>query len=285
MTDDDPEPDDRDPPDDPADVRAGPGGLHVLDPDEIDDDGEGVDDRQTVLITGAAGNIGRKLSAAWDDVYDLIRLDREPDPDDPGLIAADLADPAADWGELFHGVDAVVHLAADPDELADWEALVGPNIDALFNVFHAAALAGVERLVFASSNHANGGYRDQGDGPIGVDLPPKPDGPYGATKLMGERLGRCLSETFELTFVALRLGWVQRGGNRPETLPDDWSRGLWLSDADMVRLFGLAVEADLGDRTCVVVNGMSRNRGTRWDLEPAAGLLGFEPEDDAFADS
>ena len=28
-----------------------------------------------VLITGACGNIGRKLRAAWEDVYDLILLD------------------------------------------------------------------------------------------------------------------------------------------------------------------------------------------------------------------
>jgi nucleoside-diphosphate-sugar epimerase len=118
---------------------------------------------------------------------------------------------------------------------------------------------------------------------ITPDLPPRPDGPYGATKLMGERLGRSVARAFDLSFVALRLGWIQGGENRPDTLPDDWSRGMWLSNRDLVHLFDAAVEADLGERDFLVVNGMSNNRGTRWDLA-AATLLGFEPEDDAYSE-
>ena len=45
----------------------------------------------TVLITGASGNIGRKLRTAWADVYDLVLIDRTADPDDPEVIVADLA--------------------------------------------------------------------------------------------------------------------------------------------------------------------------------------------------
>ncbi|WP_435017686.1 NAD-dependent epimerase/dehydratase family protein [Tundrisphaera sp. TA3] len=266
------------------------GGLPVLNPDEfeVDDEDEGEDEvddgPRTILITGASGNIGRKLREAWDDVYDLVLIDQEPDPDEPSLIVADLSVLDEAWMEAFHGVDAVVHLAGNPDEFAAWEDLVGPNIDATNNVFHAAALAGIERIVFASSNHAMGGYRELGDMPITVDLPPKPDGPYGGTKLMGERLGVGLAGIFEMTFVALRLGWVQVGDNRPDTLPDEWSRSLWLSNGDMVRLFTRAIEADLGDRSSTVVNGMSNNQGTRWDLASSAESIGFWPTDDAFAD-
>jgi hypothetical protein len=86
-----------------------------------------------------------------------------------------------------------------------------------------------------------------------------------------------------MTFIALRLGWVQRGENRPATLPDEWSRALWLSDADLVRLFEGAVESDVDDRDFLVVNGMSKNRGMRWDLSEAGEWLGYEPRDDAFA--
>src|SRR5205823_2417907 len=121
-----------------------------------------------------------------------------------------------------------------------------------------------------------------GDGPITIDLPPLPDGPYGATKLIGERLGQGCARAFDLTFVALRLGWVQRGANRPETLPDDWARALWLSNADLVRLFGRAVEAELDARAFVVVNGLSHNQGSRWDLAHAAAVLRYYPEDDAY---
>jgi len=127
-----------------------------------------------------------------------------------------------------------------------------------------------------------GGYRDRDDGPITVDLPPRPDGPYGASKLMGERLGKSCALAFDLSFVALRLGLVQPGANRPDTIRDDWDRALWLSDADLVRLFGRAVEAELDDRAFVVVNGLSKNRGTRWDLAHAAAVLRYDPEDDVF---
>ena len=266
--------------------------LPILDDEDEEDDGadeeldpeEIGDEPRTVLITGASGNIGRKLRAAWDDVYDLVLIDAEPDPEEPGLVVADLSEFDEEWMGLFHGVDTVIHLAANPDQHTSWEDLVGPNIDAACNVFHAAALAGVERIVFASSNHAMGGYRDLGDIAITVDLPPRPGNPYGAAKLMAERLGKSLSGVFELTFVALRLGWVQPGANRPETLPDEWNKELWLSDDDMVRLFVRAVEADLGDRSFVVVNGMSNNHGTRWDLSDSFEAIGYVARDDSFAE-
>jgi hypothetical protein len=111
-----------------------------------------------------------------------------------------------------------------------------------------------------------------------------PDGPYAVTKLVGERIGRSLGRAFDMTFIALRLGHIQEGPNRHETLPDLWARQMWLSNADLVRLFDCAVEAEIDDRSYVVVNGMSRNHGMRWDLSEAAELLGFLPEDDAFAE-
>jgi hypothetical protein len=115
-------------------------------------------------------------------------------------------------------------------------------------------------------------------------LKPLPDGPYGVTKLLGERLGRSLARAFDLTFIAIRLGWIQEGKNRPETLPHDWARQMWLSNADLIQLFDCAVEAEIEDRSFVLVNGMSRNHGMRWDLSGAAELLGFLPKDDAFAE-
>jgi nucleoside-diphosphate-sugar epimerase len=240
---------------------------------------------RTILITGASGNIGRKLREAWEDVYDLVLLDVAPSEDDEeDVVTADLSEFAEEWMGLFHGVDTVIHLAATPNEHSTWEELVQPNIDAVANVFHAAALAGVERIIFASSNHAMGGYRELGDIAITADLPPRPGNAYGAAKLMAERLGKSLSGIFDLTFVALRLGWVQSGENRPETLPDEWNKELWLSNGDLIRLFDRAVEADLGDRSFVVVNGMSKNHGSRWDLSETFEALGYVPRDDSFAD-
>jgi nucleoside-diphosphate-sugar epimerase len=129
-----------------------------------------------------------------------------------------------------------------------------------------------------------GQYRELGDMPITPELPPRPDGPYGASKLVGERLGRSLSQAFDVTFIALRIGWNQPGANRPETLPDAWSRGLWLSNGDLVRLFECAVEAELDGTSFLVVNAMSNNRGMRWDISKTSERLGYSPEDDAYAE-
>jgi nucleoside-diphosphate-sugar epimerase len=266
------------------------------DDDEFDEDGDDDEPQdedvldmevesepRTVLITGACGNIGRKLRAAWEEVYDLILLDSKVGPDDSDVFEADLSVWDEDWTTHFNGVDTVVHLAANSDETRPLEELIGPNLDAMANVFNAAALYCVDRLIFASSNHVMGLYKDQGDEPITVELPPRPGNPYGVFKLAGERLGKSLAEASDLTFIALRIGWVQEGRNRPETLPDDWSRQMWLSNHDLVQLFDAAVEAEIEDSRFVVVNGVSRNHGTRWDLTDAAEILGYLPEDDAYA--
>lgn len=248
--------------------------LPILDAEERETE----DGQPTVLITGASGNLGRKLREAWSSRYDLILLDQAAGDDDE-VIPADLAIADDAWMDLFDEADVVVHLAANPDEFATWENLEHPNLDALFNVFNAATRAGVARLVFASSNHVMGGYQEHGDGPITTDLPPKPDGPYGGAKLMGERLGLSLAQSFGLTFVALRLGWIQPGVNLPATLPHAWARAMWLSNADLVQLFTKAVDAELDEGEFVLVHGMSRNPGMRWSLDEAADRLGFVPAD------
>jgi NAD+ dependent glucose-6-phosphate dehydrogenase len=271
------------------------GGLPIIEPDDdfFDDDEEfdpdeemdglDVDDEpRTVLITGACGNLGRKLRAAWADVYDMILLDVDPG-DDEEVFKVDLSVFDEEWITHFHGVDTVVHLAANPDPTASLEDLAGPNIDALANIFNAAALAGVERIVFASSNHVMGAYRDENPELITVDLPPKPSGTYGTLKFVGERFGQSLARAFDVTFIALRLGYIQEGPNRPDTLQDDWARKMWLSNGDLVRLFDAAVEAEIEDRLFLIANGVSRNHGTPWDLSDAAEVLGYLPEDDAFA--
>ncbi len=88
--------------------------------DEFDD--EDMDESpRTVLITGASGNLGRKLRAAWQNFYDLVLIDRVADPDDPDVIVADLSELDEHWITHFHGVDTVIHLAANPNDSASWD--------------------------------------------------------------------------------------------------------------------------------------------------------------------
>jgi uronate dehydrogenase len=247
-----------------------------------------------VLITGAAGTLGRKLRHHLQGRVELRLLDRDP-RGDPAIVAADLAHWSEDCARLFAGAATVFHFAADPEAYKSWPELIGPNVDALIHAYQAAARGGAKRLVFASSNHVMGGYQDDTGVSLGPDTPPRPglryrmDGTprnsfvYGAAKLFGERLGKCYAESHGMETIALRIGWVWRGGaNVPENLPPErgeWFRLMWLSDRDFLHLMDRCLLAELSEKF-VVVNGMSANTGMAWDLEPGRRILGYQPEDD-----
>jgi kynurenine formamidase/NAD(P)-dependent dehydrogenase (short-subunit alcohol dehydrogenase family) len=246
-----------------------------------------------VVITGAAGNMGRKLRAHLEGRANLRLLDRDP-RGDAAIQAADLAT-WGDWTELFRGADFVFHFAADPEAYRAWPELIGPNVDALIHTYQAAALGGVRRIVFASSNHVMGGYQDDPSAVLSDETPPKPglkylvDGTprrsdaYAAAKLFGERLGRCYAASHGIETIAVRVGWIWRGGaNDPSNLPaerGEWFRLMWLSDRDYLRLMDCCLTARLTNKF-VIVNGVSANSGMKWDLEPGRRELGFEPLDD-----
>lgn len=249
---------------------------------------------RSVLITGAAGNLGGKLAVHLRGKTRLVLLDRAAAP---GVHAADLAVWDEGWTRHFADVEAVVHLAGDPVAYHDWAELLGPNVDALLNVYEAARAHGVRRVVFASSNHVMGGYQDGPPVPITEALPPRPglryvadgaercSGAYAATKLLGERVGRQLATVHGLEVIAVRIGWVWRGVNVPAELPaerGDWFRRMWLSDRDFLHLLDCCLTAALPDRF-LIVNGMSANTGMRWDLTTARRLLGYSPVDDVTA--
>ncbi|MDQ2796676.1 MAG: NAD(P)-dependent oxidoreductase, partial [Actinomycetota bacterium] len=138
----------------------------------------------TVLLTGAAGSIGTALRERLPALgWDLRSFDRKHVP---GGIVGDITN-AATLDAALDGVTAIVHLAGVPTE-APWRQLREANVDGLVELFEAARRAGVERVVWASSNHAVGFTPVADDLPS--DLPPRPDTLYGVTKVFGEALGR-----------------------------------------------------------------------------------------------
>jgi uronate dehydrogenase len=253
-----------------------------------------MDKAKTVLITGASGNLGSKLRQHLEDRYSLRLLDLKPG-DDPAIQQADLSIWDESWANRFQSVDTVVHMAADPTAHQTWPNVVGPNIDAVFNVFTASIRAGVKRVVYASSNHAMGGYKDiEQLEKITTDLPPLPGTryriggeqrdsiAYGSAKLMGERLGKCYADAYSLSVIAVRIGAIRPGSNQPSDFPPDreeWFRLMWLSNRDYCQLMERCIEADPSIRFAIV-NGMSANTGMRWDLDHTRKLLGYEPLDD-----
>jgi uronate dehydrogenase len=249
---------------------------------------------RTVLITGASGNLGAKLRHHLQGRYQLRLLDRDP-RGDAAIHPADLSVWDRAWVEQFRGADVVVHLAADPTAQQTWPNLLAPNVDAVAYAFQAAIKGGVRRFVYASSNHVLGGYSDDLEpAQLTAQTPPRPGAryvvrgeqrdstPYGSAKLFGERLGRCFADVHGLSVLALRIGWVLPGDNRPSDIPperEDWFRLMWLSNRDYCQLMERCLSADPSLRFAVL-NGMSANTGMRWDLEATRRLVGYEPLDD-----
>ncbi len=235
---------------------------------------------RVVLITGATGNIGRKLRAHLEAAgnYELRLLCLNPDGD-PAVQTADLTVYDDAWAERFAGVDTVLHVAADPSPRAGWGRVQARNLDLLLNVMAAAQRHGVRRVVFASSNFVVAGHR-HASGALTTSMEPAPINPYGASKLFGERVGKMFAERYGMSFIALRIGVCQRGNDNrhgPWIPYGHWGQAMWVSDRDLCRAFQHAID-DAGVKFGVY-NLMSNNPGMRWDIEAIRRDLGFIPLD------
>ena len=112
--------------------------------------------RPKVLLTGGAGLIGSILVENLSDQYEFSSLDLK-EADGIRSFVGDLHEMTA-VQKAVAGQDAVVHLAADTRVSADWESTLKNNFISTYNVFEASKQAGVKRVVFASSQHATGGF-------------------------------------------------------------------------------------------------------------------------------
>lgn len=167
-----------------------------------------------VLVTGGAGTIGshvtEQLVAAGagevtvlDDFSRGRKENLAPVADRISLVEGDLRD-ARVVADLVNGCDLVFHLAAlritrcAAEPRLALEVLAGGT----FNVFEAAAGAGVRKVVYSSSASV---YGQAGHFPTTEDEAPWGDSTfYGAAKTFGEGMLRALHETHGLTGVALR---------------------------------------------------------------------------------
>ena len=223
-----------------------------------------------LLLTGAAGGLGKALRPRLKAYCDTLRLS---DISDLGSAAAGeelqpvrLEDRAA-MLSLLDGVSAVVHLGGVSTE-QPFDLILQDNIVGAYNLYEAARQQGVKRIVFASSNHVTGFYRQ--DEVIDTKAPLRPDGHYGLSKAYGESIAQFYFDRYGIETVSLRIG---------STFAEPVDRRMlatWMSFDDLERLVVASLTAPLVGHS--IIYGMSDNTVTWWD-NTAARHIGYRPQD------
>jgi nucleoside-diphosphate-sugar epimerase len=166
-----------------------------------------------VLVTGAGGRIGRpvtaRLSKAGLQVRALVlSRDASPLPGVSEVVIGDATDPLTVSGAV-QGVDALVHLAANPGPVAEAQDVFTNNVTATFVLLEMAARAGVRRAIIASSMAALGlswasGFRSPDYVPVDEDHPLRPEESYGLSKQVDEATGEMMARRYAMTVLAYR---------------------------------------------------------------------------------
>ena len=218
-----------------------------------------------ILITGAAGAIGKILVKGLRDRYILRGFDRMPMPDLDDAIVGELTDFAA-VARAAQGVDAVIHLAGNPSGAAPWEEILRSNIVGTYHLFEAARQNGVRRVAFASRAGLLAPYPEEITRT--VDMPPRPQSHYSISKIFGENLGYMYASQFGIECVCVRIGNVR--ADRPQA-----EHPHHLSHADLVRVFERAVVHP--GVQYELVFGVSAGDWPLYDLEHGRRVIGYEP--------
>ncbi|WP_227355384.1 NAD-dependent epimerase/dehydratase family protein [Haladaptatus salinisoli] len=246
-----------------------------------------------IAVTGAAGNVGRQSLAALEG-YDVTPVTHSEHEDIDGEVC-DVTDYDA-LSDALSGHDVVVHLAANPSPEADWRSTVDVNVEGTRNVYEAARERGIDRVVFASSNHAMGMYNADdpaetetmvtGDAhPVYPDDPPRPDSYYGVSKVTGEALGNYYADRHGIEVVNLRIGWLLSEDALREEQDESpeharFARAMWLSPRDCRDVIRAASTASLPERV-VTVHAVSRNDDRFLSILETERALGYRPRDNA----
>ena len=224
---------------------------------------------KTILITGAAGDVGthlrRELAGKYvlkvSDLRSLKKINRAEK-----FVRADISK-FSDALRITKGVDAVVHLGGYSVE-GPWDGILNANIIGCYNVFEAARRNGVKRILFPTSNHATGYYRR--DDTIDHRVYPKPDSRYGVSKVFNEALASLYADRYGMEIFCMRIGNVNRA-------PIDRRRlAIWISGRDMAQLVTIGIEKP--DLHFEIVYGISGN-ARAWFDNANAYRLGYQPQD------
>lgn len=208
---------------------------------------------KNILITGGTGTIGHALAARILPVANCVRVlsrgefaqyqmrERFCGSSNLELVIGDVRD-AGRLSEIMGGIDIVIHAAAlkhvEICESNPFEAVL-TNVHGTKNVIHSAKSAGVDRLIFISS--------DKAADPVNV---------YGMTKALSERLVTSESLDSDMKMCSVRYGNVlgSRGSvaHKFRNQPDK----IYITHQNMVRyLMTRKAAVDLILNAATYVNG------------------------------
>ena len=225
---------------------------------------------KTLLLTGAAGGLGIALRERLKANCDVLRLSDRLDFGAAGaneeVVLADLADADA-VSAMVQGVDAIIHLGGVSVE-GPFQPILQANILGVYNLYEAARKHGVKRVLFASSNHVTGFYRQSET--ISAKEPARPDGMYGVSKAFGEDLSRFYFDRYGIETACVRIG---------SSFPEPRDRRMlasWLSFDDLHRLITACLTTPVLGHT--IIFGVSDNAVTWYD-NAQARHVGYAPQD------
>jgi uronate dehydrogenase len=223
-----------------------------------------------LLLTGAAGGLGKVLRKTLRPYAKTLRLsdivDMAPAESGEEVQICDLSDKQA-VHQLVEGVDAILHFGGVSVE-RPFEEILGANICGVFHIYEAARRHGVKRIIFASSNHVIGFYKQ--DETLDAHSPRRPDGYYGLSKSYGEDMASFYFDRYGIETVSIRIG---------SSFPEPQNRRMmstWLSFEDLTQLIERSLYTPGVGHT--VVYGMSDNKTVWWDNH-LASHLGYTPKD------
>jgi uronate dehydrogenase len=233
---------------------------------------------QKLLLTGAAGGLGQVLRERLKANCDVLRLSDRIGLGAAGvqeeIMLAELSDADA-VSAAVQGVDAIVHLGGVSVE-GPFQPILMANILGVYNLYEAARRHSVKRIVFASSNHVTGFYRQSET--ISAKHPARPDGMYGVSKAFGENLSRFYFDRYGIETACVRIGSSFAEPRDRRMLAS------WLSFDDLHRLITACLTTPVLGHS--IIFGISDNAVTWWD-NAQARHVGYVPQDssDVFRDA
>ena len=232
--------------------------------------------KKLILLTGAAGNIGTSLQHELDNDYEFRCIDRRNVLQSKDFRRVDITNFKAVL-KVMGGVDAVIHLAANPQINQPWEDVYNSGIVGNYNIFEAARQAGVKKIIYASTNYVSGWREVEQESHITPEMPVRPNSLYAVGKAFGEALGQYFSDRYGMSVICLRIGWFK---TEPKVYaPNDRILSNWCSPRDLAQIVRRSLEHEnLGFQIFYAISGNTRRY---WDISNAQKLLGYEPEDDA----